>query len=196
MKFLVWLYKVFGKPLSDLWWINWSNFHWRKSIRHNIGICDEDNVETLEDIVALVKKLYQHFTWTADGIVELFDSMTPPPQNYQNYLDGHLYDDCDGFHALVYHCLYNSGFTCYLLSAVAVGSGHCILLFKDKEGLWHVNDYTRVYQGFKTPQEAITDYNETFRVRYKTKTEVCFNGLVSYNYEKGKFEKVNVSDLK
>lgn len=196
MKFITWLFKVFGKPLSDWWWVKWSNFRWRKSIRHNIGITPEDEIGNMVDLSALVKKLYSYFTWTSDGVTELFDSMTPPPQNYQNYLNGHLYDDCDGFHALVYHCLYNNNIECYLLSTVAVGAGHCILLFKDFDKKWRVNDYTRIYGGFDTPQEAIENYNEKYVKIYKAKSEVCFNNLIKYNYETGKFEKVDLQDLK
>ena len=75
-----------------------------------------------------------------------------------------------------------------------MGKGHCILLFKLNDS-WYINDYTRIYKGFSTPAEAIMDYNAVYPVRYQTQ-EVVFNGLVKYDYEKGKFYTVNLSELK
>lgn len=56
--------------------------------------------------------------------------MCPPPYNYERYLKGVLKDDCDGFHALVYHCLFNCDINCCLLAVESPKGSHCVLLFK------------------------------------------------------------------
>ena len=188
-------YKFFG-DIAMLWWCFWSNIRFRKAIRNNYGIIIEDKVNNLNEIKALVKRLYKKFKWTADGPDQLWDAITPPSQTYNHYLAGELKDDCDGFHSLVYYCLYNNEIECYLLTANAAkfSDGHCILLFK-YNGKWRVNDYTRVYNGFDTPVEAIENYNEIFPEMYDTK-EVVYNGLISYDFNKGKFHIEKVKKLK
>lgn len=188
--------KLIGE-LSMYWWCWWSNYRFRKCIRSNIGTESMDKVGTLDDLKELVKRLYHSFIWTADGIDQLGDAITPPPQNYAIYLEKPLKDDCDGFHALVYHCLYNSGIECYLLTAnpKKPSEGHCILIFY-LDGKWYINDYNRVYEGFDTAIEAIRNYNEIYVEKYKCSGPVVYNGLIEYNYEEGKFKKKNLSDLK
>jgi hypothetical protein len=73
--------------------------------------------------------LYAKFDYTKDGIDQLGDSITPPPQNYAHYLQDTVKDDCDGFHSLMYHCVKKSGIECYLLSVVSNDGGHCVLVF-------------------------------------------------------------------
>lgn len=187
---------LFWKIISDIaisWWCFWSNIRFRKSIKENIEIKKEENIKTIDDILTLVFKLYQKFKWTKDGFDQLFDAITPPPQNYQHYLDGLLKDDCDGFHSLVYHILYNNNINCYLLTANAINGGHCILLFK-LNNLWYINDYKKIYGGKEDVKEIIQEYNQIFSKNYKTK-EVLFNGLVSYNYENKRFHKVNFKKI-
>lgn len=182
------------KDIAMLWWSFWSNIRFKDSIRNNINIKDEDKVKNLSDIKKLVQKLYKKFKWTKDGIDQLGDAITPPPQNYQHYLDGILKDDCDGFHSLVYHCLFNSDIKCYLLTANPVKGGHCVLLFNLNKK-WHVNDYTRVYGGYDTPEEAISTYNIEYQNRYKKK-EVVLNGIIEYNYTTGKFYPTSLEKIK
>lgn len=175
---------LIGK-ICMIWWSCWSTIRFKDCIRHDKEIEDEDRVYTLEDIKALVKKFRLKFEWTADGADQLWDAITPPPQNYFHYKQGILKDDCDGFHSLVYHCLYNSGIKCYLMSVNAINGGHCVLLFQ-LDGKWYVDDYGYVYPGFDTYQEAITNYNKEYQKDYKTKP-VLFNGFITYDYEDGKF---------
>lgn len=187
--------KFFGDIAISLWcW--WSNYRFRECIRSNIGTEPEDKISTLQDLKALVKRLYDGFIWTADDITQLGDAITPPPQNYAIHLDRPLRDDCDGFHSLVYHCLYNSGIDCYLLTVTPkkINDGHCVLLFY-LDGEWHVNDYTKVYQGFKTPEEAIKDYNKIYLEKYDCTGPIIYNGLVEYNYASGKFSRVTIKDI-
>ena len=188
--------KFFG-DLAISWWCWWSNYRFRKCIRSNIGTEKEDKAGTLQEIKDLVKRLYDCFIWTADGIDQLGDAITPPPQNYAIYLEQPLKDDCDGFHSLVYHCLYNSGLDCYLLTVTPskIKDGHCVLMFY-LDGKWYVNDYTKVYPGFEDPQEAIDNYNKAYLVRYKVAGPIIHNGLVEYDYVSEKFKRRNISDLK
>lgn len=189
------IYQIVGFIATYIWWPFWSNIRWKKAIKKNIPLREEDKVVNIHEIQPLLCEIMKHFKWTADGFTELWDSMTPPPQNYQYYVDGLLKDDCDGFHAVVYHCLVNCGFECYLLAVETYGSGHCVLLMRDGE-LWHVIDYTHIYNGFSDPQEAIDNYNIQYQKIYNTKNPVYFNGLIKYDYEKGKFEGVFVKNLK
>lgn len=184
-----------GKIGVECWWIPWSNFYFRKSIRSNIGIKEEDRVFTVDQIKKLTAKLYNKFTWTEDGPEQLFDAVTPPPQNYQNYLDGGVKDDCDGFHSLVFHCLYNSGIECYLMTANAIKAGHCLLIFR-LDGLWHVDDYFCVYKGYEKIDDAIADYNKRFPGLCGITHQVFYNGFLSYDYETEKLKKIKLSDLR
>lgn len=180
---------------NQVWWPMWSNYRWRNSTRHNIGIEPEDVVKNLRDLEKLLKKLLDKFQWTQDGPDQLYDSITPPPRNYERYREGILDDDCDGFHSLLYHCLYNSDIECYLMSTCALKSGHCVLVlyFEDK---WHVVDYGTIYNGYISLKEAIKNYNEAYPVIYSNaKSEVFFNGLLSYNYITGKLQSESIEKL-
>lgn len=179
---------------NQIWWPFWSNYRWRNSTRHNIGIKPEDKVENLRDIEKLLKKLYKNFKWTQDGMDQLYDSITPPPRTYEKYCEGLLEDDCDGFHALVYHCLHNSNIECYLMSVCAVKSAHCVLVFYF-DGMWRVIDYTSIYPAFGKLESAIADYNESFRVIYRAKSEVFFDGLLSYDYIAGKLHAESIEKV-
>jgi hypothetical protein len=188
--------KLFSPFANEVWWPNWSNRRWKNAIKY-VELKEEDKLEKLTkaNITILVKKLYKNFHWTADGITELWDSITPPAQNYQHYLDGELRDDCDGFHSLVYHCLHNNGIECYLLSAIAVGAGHCVLVFKLNDK-WYVVDYSTVLNGYDTLQEAIDNYNIHYVDVYNAESEVVYNGLIQYDYQTGKFSSVKNQLLK
>ena len=193
--FLVKVHRLVYKLFARHWWPFWSNIRFKKAIRYDRTLEKEDIVMNLTDIRSQVKKLYNKFTWTRDGIDQLGDAITPPPQNYYQYLSGELRDDCDGFHSLVYHCLYNSGFECYLLSVIALGGGHCVLLFKSKNDKWYVNDYNDIYGGFDTAAEVVEHYNKIYEINYKPKSEVVANDIFSYDYNKGKFSLDKIKKL-
>lgn len=187
------IYAFFCKIACEWWWPRWSNFKFRKSLRTNIEIQIDDRLGSLSDIRQEVKKLYSKFTWTKDGADQLWDAICPPPQNYQYYLDGELKDDCDGFHSLVYHVLFNNNIKCYLLAVCAPKSSHCVLIFQYND-LWYINDYSKIYGDFSTSAEAIQRYNETYAKRYNSKP-VVYNCCESYNYDTGKFKSVKVSKI-
>ena len=181
--------KLIGDIITSIWCV-WSNYRFRNVERFNTQLQDEDKVSNYKDIKELIVRLYSCFIWTQDDITQLGDAITPPPQNYKTYLEQPLKDDCDGFHSLVYHCLYNSGIKCYLLTANPIGEGHCVLTFTLND-LWYVIDYNKIYGGFHELQSAIDDYNQIYTKVYKSK-EPVYNGLVKYSYEDGKFSRVNL----
>lgn len=178
------------------WWPFWSNLRHRKAIRFFPYIEDEDIVSDLGDVKLQVFKLYSSFEWTADGITQLFDCIQPPAQCYVDYKKGLLKDDCDGFHALVHYCLHYSGIESYLLTVNTkkFSDGHCVLLFKLNDK-WYVSDYRMVYEGFNTPKKAIEDYNEKYPTKYGCKNKVIYNGLLYYDFEKGKFKGAKINKL-
>ena len=194
-KFTKWFLTIGAKFACEKWWPFWSNIRWHKAIRTNIEILDTDKVKTVSEARQLVSKVYKKFTWTKDGADQLWDSITPPPQNYQNYLDGEIKDDCDGFHSTIYHFLYNSDLECYLLSVIARGCSHCVLIFKLGKS-WYVDDYDKVYNGFSTIEAAIEDYNTKYIQMYTTKSEVYYNSLTKFDYEKGKFKNQPFKEIK
>lgn len=182
------------------YWCHWSNLRFRKKERFNTEVKEEDQVKTVADIKALTKKLIKNFTWVEDGPDQLWDAILPPPEMYKSWVENKLtVGDCDDYHSLLYHCLHNCGMECYLLSVNATkgDSGHCIMIFKLND-LWHVIDYGTVYNGFSTAQESIDNYNENYVKVYDCKpgAKVFFNGLVKYDYTKGKFKNSRVSKLK
>lgn len=186
--------RIGGFIATHLWWPHWSNFRWRKAIRKNVGIKSEDRIENIYSIEPLLQKLYFNFKWTSDDASQLWDSIMPPPQIYTDYMKGLVEDDCDGFHSLVMHVLKMNGVECYLLAVEAIGGGHCVLLMRYTK-LWWVIDYTHLYNGFSSPEEAIRDYEEIYAKKYKTK-KVFYSGLLDYDYDKGKFINVYVKNLK
>lgn len=184
------LIKLIGNIIIN-WWCWWSNYRFRGTRRLDKYVQDCDKVSDLNSIKQLVKRLFAKFEWTADGIDQLGDAVTPPPENYNKYLNAPLRDDCDGFHSLVYHCLKNSGIECYLMTVNPLrGGGHCVLIF-NLWGKWYVNDYNQVYMGHVNPQDSVNDYNKMYTLYYKT-GEVVYNGFVSYDYTEGKFRRVDL----
>lgn len=184
-----WLFKLFAPFANNVWWPLWSNFRWRKALKQ-CEVKSEDIVDNLVKIKVLVKKLYSKFKWVADDLRDLGDSITPPAQNYSDYLNGLLEDDCDGFHSLVYHCLQASGVRSYLMSVVTDDMSHCVLVFNYKNK-WYVNDYNKVYEGYATLKEAVEAYNISYLDCYcKDGSEVLYNAFIEFNYTTEKFKAV------
>lgn len=188
-----WL-RLFARFFDNIWWPWWSNTHWNSSKEDDLPIADEDIVTGVVSLRRECMRLYEKFSWTGDGIEELFDSILPPPQAYRKSLAGQIVDDCDGFHSVVYHVLSKSGFESYLLTAHTRSVSHCALLCKIDE-MWHVCDYFTVYPGFETAAEAIEDYNKNFVEVYQAKGEVFYNALIKYNYNKGKLRSTSLEEI-
>lgn len=196
----------FFMTIATMWWVFWSNLRFKKAVKH-ISVRDEDLIEGYDPVTVrkLAKSVYNKFDYTPDGFDKLWDAITPPTQLYKDYTEGNVKDDCDGFHSLLHYFL-NWGCDkgeellkvggVYLLSVVARGGGHCVLVYKYKDK-WHVVDYKNVYKGFDTIEEAVKDYNIIYKDKYKDiKSDVYYNALVDYNYDKGKFKRVKFKDVK
>lgn len=185
MKIIEFFYKIICAFCNYIWWPIWSNIRWKKESKIVIEFDPNDKISKFDDIGLLCRRLYSNYEWTKDGIDQLFDSICPPQYNYFRYKTGKLKDDCDGFHALVYYCLKQSGVNCYLLSVCSLGSGHCVLLFEYDDG-WYVVDYYSVMSPSFTAADAIKKYNKVFSEKYHARP-VIFNALLSYNFDKNKF---------
>ena len=182
---------------NRIWWPTWSNLRWILKRRVKCNVAAADKATTIDGIRSLVRKLYSHFDWTKDDWTELWDSVCPPAYNYQRYTKGTLKDDCDGFHALSYHCLYQSGITTIAILSVLQGtSGHAVLIFK-LNGSWYVNDYDSVYGGYSSAGQAITEYNKIYIRNYcGGKGTVSYNSLLIWDYNKNKWFGENTSYLR
>lgn len=190
-EFLLWLIAKIG---NEWFWPAWSNFRWKKSVHGDVMIEEEEKIKTIPDIRRTACNIYSKFNYEEDGLDELGDSVVPPPQNYLNYKEGTLCDDCDGFHSTMYHFMHGSNIECYLLSVNAIGCGHCVILFK-LDDLWRVCDYTSVTEGHSTAAAAISSYDEIFEKVYQTKSKVFYNGLTKYDYLDGKFKAQSIESL-
>lgn len=130
------------KTLCKIWLIlrvYWSNFRNRSDIKdYAVG-----KVSTAPEMAARARSMYQKFRYKYDDFTELFDSMHTPAYCYKMCVTSILEDDCDGFHAALYHLAKSSGFECYLLTYISnpITSSHTILLFK-YESRWYIIDYT------------------------------------------------------
>lgn len=178
-------------PVIHWWWITWSNFRWRNVERLNPNIDDECHGYSLRGLDSWLKiselseKVYKNFKWTADGFDQLFDSMCPPPYNYERYKTGTLKDDCDGFHTLMYQILHANGIECYLMAVIDKQWSHCILILKFNNQ-WFTLDYDSLSKGFDHAEDCIKSYNASYAKRCgREKLET--NGFVEYDYTNGKW---------
>ena len=178
--------------IAMLWWTSWSNFRYRKTVKFYDVIAEEDKANSLAAIKLIARNIYKKFKYKNDTRADLYDAIVPPTQNYINYTNGIVEDDCDGFHSTLYYCLAKSDIECYLLTANTLGSGHCILLFSYKNE-WYIDDYTTLYGGYAHAEVAIESYNKTYEKKYDGK--VIYNGLVKYNFTTGNWEVANIKNL-
>lgn len=177
------------------WWTFWSNIRFKNSERSDVDLLyTEDFAYNVKEIKSLTRRIYDKFNYTKDGANQLWDAITPPPQNYLNYINGVVNDDCDGFHSTLYHCLHKSNIECYLMSVSGIGSGHCVLVFR-LNNLWHVVDYTIVYSGHKNLSDAIKEYNSSYKKIYGYKKEFLYNAIIKYDYDKKKFIGFSLKDI-
>lgn len=180
------IYRFFSWLAVTKWWPFWSNIRFKNTVRSNIPVLAADRVSTLSDIQQLANKVWDVFSYKKDGFNQLWDAITPPPQNYLYYQAGLVQDDCDGFHSTMYHCLINSGIQCYLLSANSLSGGHCLLVFCLNEH-WHILDYTKIYGSWLILDNAVAHYNIVYKEKYSCKHDVWYNALISYDYTTRRF---------
>lgn len=138
------------KKLFVLTWlklrVEWSN------IRNKNNLLDypvDEQVRDMTfsyDVFRIAKTVYNYFTYAVDGISELLDSMRYPAQCYHDYKQGLLKDDCDGFHACMYHIVQSNGFDCALLTYMVpkLTESHTVLVMKRQDNYYKL-DYRKIY---------------------------------------------------
>lgn len=184
------LYSFLCKFAITIWWPTWSNFRWRNAIKYNLALKTDDRINSLSDISIILKRVYYIFKYTKDPLNQLWDSIVPPPQNYLNYVNNNLADDCDGFHSAVYHILAGNNIICYLMTANSINSGHCVLIFCYLNN-WYIVDYTSIYGPYETVNLAVEKYNSVYIRKYNSKP-VLYNGFIEYDYKDGKFKSISL----
>lgn len=183
-------------------WLHVSNLMWGKG-DDIVPFYDYYNgtahpIHWIQDKAA---KMYKKFKYTSDGVL---DNIIPPHTAYQKAYADKLYDDCDGFHALMYHILHENQkaleiedialFCVIPLELKTLFQSHVVLAFK-KDGIWYVLDYRYLYHWNKpTLIETMNDYwTQTFRRSIKATTNKCFSTSFQYNYD---FRRWELADIK
>lgn len=200
MRFFVRLGIVLGRWLN----IHWSNHYWRDA-KKDMELQTQDKRGILcatKYAYYMGAKIMSLFKWTKDGFAQLGDSTPPPAEAYKRFCDTRRHntknkslagfekqyfaEDCDGFHACLYHALAKSGIECKLLGIAGVmgGGGHCVLMYKDEGDMWHVVDYLNDYALGQTNEEIKETidykYGEEYRHDYVLTTR-------TFDYEQGKY---------
>jgi len=172
-------------------WIWYSNYFWI-NIKKSIPIheCDTklDNNNFDDNVLSLLQEtISEKFVYTYD----LIDNVLPPFVAYDKYKSGKLREDCDGYHACIYHIFHNNMSECQIEDVRLFTlnpydkptSGHCIFAYK-RNGLWTLIDYDQVYTyGFTSLYECGKKYyTDVYRVTYvpSDNTDVHF---CSYRYD-------------
>lgn len=168
--------------LKKLWLklrVNWSNFLYAKK---NSDIECKNKLNSVSQIQLLAKDIYSKFIYTYDSVFELFDAMRTPSSCYEDYINGGLADDCDGFHAALYYPVEKNGFECYLLTYITtpIKESHTVLLVKI-DNKYHVFDYKNHFT--LQSKDIKTELEDRHNIRID-----CWN-LVQF--KNGKYEIVN-----
>lgn len=144
------------KQLLKLWrpFVIWySNLYW-KNAKKEVKV--EETKQKDEDIFSFVERCCEiinyTFRYTRDGIRELGDTIPPPAEAYFQMKHGELKDDCDGFHACLFHMVQDYT-NCMLVEIYSLKNtyGHCVLMFDG-----HICDYGKIM----TQEEAKQYYAE------------------------------------
>lgn len=134
--------------LFNIWW---SNFFWRGyrkeyHLKYSDTIGEKNVVEFIADVA---HRMFKKFKYKADGAEELGDTCPPPAEMYAEFCECDTFsDDCDGFHAGLYHVLWKNGIPCYLLSVISAKNnyGHCVVAY-EYDGKTYIQDYLDSYDG-------------------------------------------------
>lgn len=164
--------------------IYWSNF--LNSTKYIPNAEVKERIATVQSINIFAKKLYNYFSYKIDSASVLFDSIRSPQECYQEYLDGKLIDDCDGFHAALYHAATSGNFDCYLLTRISekISQSHTTLVVK-YNNKYYLYDYNKMNICNSSANIINTaDGMNNSKTRY-------YN-FVQYNYDLGKYIEVKL----
>ena len=81
----------------------WSNLRFRESLRAYQP--QSEPIDNVTELRATLSSLYANFQYKLDDASMLFDAMDTPPQCLAALESGLLRDDCDGYHAAIYHLI-------------------------------------------------------------------------------------------
>lgn len=169
------------KLICKLWLrirVFWSNIR----NKNNLKDCEvEGTFETPSSIVEEAKKYYHNFEYVPDGWDDLFDSMKFPAECYQRLINTVFKDDCDGYHAAMYHIAKKKGFNSCLLTYIPtdIKEGHTVVLIKYLSRYW-ILDYDKVLVN-NTLEDVLNDTLKRRRV------ELVSYNLVDFDYSKSKY---------
>lgn len=133
---------------------NWSAFRHRG--QRNMMLVEkqhkfDEDLSLKENIQALAKKVYKKYNYKYDGFSTLFDSMRSPAQCYNDFTLGLLEDDCDGFHACMYHIInqHPTTIVCSLVTILTrpLKHSHTVLYMRTVSGNEYLLDYTKLFTG-------------------------------------------------
>ncbi|MCL2539100.1 MAG: hypothetical protein FWE66_02045 [Oscillospiraceae bacterium] len=138
--------------ISKIWvvWLKpvWSNLRFRKSVKEYQSTSDE--IADIDDLRAKVKALYKNFIYKYDDFSMLYDAIDTPPQCLCYLENDVLEDDCDGFHAAIYHLIkqkMENASNNNLITVVTrpVAKSHTMCVF-DFDGKRYLVDYEEVIE--------------------------------------------------
>lgn len=170
------------KCLAELWLklrVKWSNYRNKDNI---VNLDVEEKVDLAYSLAALASAWYNNFEYTYDGIRDLFDSMKFPAECYYRIKTSIFKDDCDGFHAALYHVAKQNKLQAYLLTYIntTLIKSHTVVLIKQLNKYWLL-DYTTMLSD--DTLEKVLD-----KALKRRHVELLTYNLVGYNYETGKYE--------
>lgn len=174
----------------------WSYLRWHKYVKEES--MDVPLIETDSQIISACRDLYRGFEWEMDGLADAFDTYVPAQYAYNrmteyiNDISEDKYrDDCDGFHAGVYHMLQENGYDVALitLATIPITESHTMtaIRYEEDDGsvYYKVVNYTALKGPYKTIQEFVDNYG----------TPVRYWCLQKYDLEKGKYYNIDKEDF-
>lgn len=168
--------------LASLWLklrVVWSNYKNRNNI---VNLYVDEKIYSPYELTKWAREWYNNFDYTYDGINDLFDSMRYPAECYYRIKTSVFKDDCDGFHAALYHVVTENNLNAYLLTYVdtKIINSHTVLLIKyfDRYFLF---DYDNMISDNTLDGLLIKQEN-------RRKVKILKYNLVVFNYTKGKYE--------
>lgn len=168
-------------------WVAWSNWIYRNDLNDDDSIESEDQIkeQDIPHIINLLNRVYINFHYTSDNIFVLFDAMHKPYQSYLNYCNNVFFDDCDGYHAAIYHIFHSNSYGTFLISYIPTDTskGHTVCGIKGKDK-YYVVDYNKIYTG-ETLDICLNDLSEDRKV------DIVVYALIKFDYEANKYKIVS-----
>jgi len=170
--------------LTKIWvvWLKpiWNNFRFRKSIK--VYIPQSKELDTISELREKVEELYKNFEYKYDDISMLFDAIDTPPQCLFYLENNTLQDDCDGYHAAIYHLVTHrvekaSNIKLITIVTKPFTKSHtmCVLDLNDKT---YLVDYQQVIE--------IQDYSDVLdHMKQTYSVEPIYYHLNTWDNEKG-----------